>query len=235
MLKYFSYPSLLCREDYKWAIHKAYSDVTSFLNYSYTFITLPFLFCVPIQMGLISLCLLHRWECVFSRCGHNRKSCAVVGCVTYVSRSHSHHSHLSHHQIHTPDPTHLITDHRHRSPVIKSTISTHSSRTVTVWSQTLLAESPEPLTVCQHYHRSCVSLPDLHRLQALLLLLVPRDKVKDWLLTDKTLWNVSIPVSLTWTRCIASFPCHSSINRQLISLTSVYLICWQYDIFVSFN
>ncbi len=60
----------------------------------------------------------------------------------------------------------------------------------------------------------------------------PLDKVKDWLLTDKTLWNFSIPVSLTWTRCIASFPCHSSINRQLISLTSVYLICWQWHICV---
>ncbi len=25
------------------------------------------------------------------------------------------HSHLSHHQLHTPDPTHLITDHRHQT------------------------------------------------------------------------------------------------------------------------
>ncbi len=31
----------------------------------------------------------------------------------------------------------LITEHRHLSPLIKSTISTHSSQAVTVWSQTL--------------------------------------------------------------------------------------------------
>ncbi len=65
------------------------------------------------------------------------------------------HSHLSHHQVHTPVSTHLITDHRNLSPVIKSTISTHSSRTVTVWSQTFHVDSPDPLTFCLQSHRSC--------------------------------------------------------------------------------
>ncbi len=76
--------------------------------------------------------------------------------------------------------------------------------------------------------------PVLHRLQASLLPLVPLDKVKDWLLTDKRLSrNFSIPDSLTWTCCIAPFPCHNSINRLLISLTSVSLsICWhEYSVF----
>ncbi len=43
----------------------------------------------------------------------------------------------SHHQRHSPDHNHLITEHRHLSPLIKSTISMHSSQAITVWSQTL--------------------------------------------------------------------------------------------------
>ncbi len=67
------------------------------------------------------------------------------------------HSHPSHHQLHTPGPTHLITDHR--SPVIKSTISMHSSRTFTVWSRTFDVVSPDPLTFCIQSCHSCVSAP----------------------------------------------------------------------------
>ncbi len=43
----------------------------------------------------------------------------------------------NHHQRHSPDHNHLITAHHHLSPLIKITISTHSSQAVTVWSQTL--------------------------------------------------------------------------------------------------
>ncbi len=49
-----------------------------------------------------------------------------------MSGNHSHHKRLS------PDHNHLITEHHHLSPLIKSTISTHSSQAVTVWSQTLI-------------------------------------------------------------------------------------------------
>ncbi len=55
----------------------------------------------------------------------------------------------SHHQRHSPDHNHLITEHRHLSPLIKSTISTHSSQAVTVWSQHCMLNLPDPLTfVC---------------------------------------------------------------------------------------
>ncbi len=43
------------------------------------------------------------------------------------------------------------------------------------------------LPFCLQSRRSCVPLPDLHRLQTPLLPLVPLDKVKDWLLPNKTL------------------------------------------------
>ncbi len=87
--------------------------------------------------------------------------------------------HLSHYPLHTPDPAHLITDHRHLSPVFTSSISKHSSRTVTVWSQTYHVDSPDPLAFCLQAHRSCVSIPVLHHVQAPLLLLVPLYKVND--------------------------------------------------------
>ncbi len=72
------------------------------------------------------------------------------------------HRHLSHYPLHTPDPAHLITDHRHLSPVIKSTISKHFSRTVTAWSQTFHVDSPDPLAFCLQSRRSCVPILDLH-------------------------------------------------------------------------
>ncbi len=59
------------------------------------------------------------------------------------------HSHRSHHQRHSPDPNPLIIDHRLLSPLIKSTISLHSSRTVSVWSQTLYVYLPD-----SHLHLS---------------------------------------------------------------------------------
>ncbi len=62
--------------------------------------------------------------------------------------SENHHSHHSHHQRHSPDHNHLITEHRHLSPLIKSTISTHSSQDITVWSQTFYVYLPDPLTLC---------------------------------------------------------------------------------------
>ncbi len=69
------------------------------------------------------------------------------------------------------------------------TISTHSSRTVTVWSQTFHVDSPDPLSFCLQSRRSCVPLADLHRSCAppSPSSISSLDKVKDWLLTDKTL------------------------------------------------
>ncbi len=82
----------------------------------------------------------------------------IYSITMYLSGS------LSHHQLHSPDLTHLITDHLHLSPVIKSTISTHFSRTVTVWSVlTFRVDSPDPLTFLLQYRRYCVPLPNLHR------------------------------------------------------------------------
>ncbi len=52
-------------------------------------------------------------------------------------------SHQSRHQLCSSDPNPLITDHHHLSPLIRSTISLHSSCTVIVWSQTLHVYVPD--------------------------------------------------------------------------------------------
>ncbi len=110
----------------------------------------------------------------------------IYSITMYLSGS------LSHHQLHSPDLTHLITDHLHLSPVIKSTISTHFSRTVTVWSVlTHLTLLPFYYSIVVTVFRSQISTaPVLHRLQAPLLPLVPLEKLNS---LDSLHCSISLP------------------------------------------
>ncbi len=74
-----------------------------------------------------------------------------------------------------------------------------SKVTVTVWSQIFHVDWRDPFVyslVIPVFHSQISTAPVLHRLQALLLPLVPLDKVKNWLLVDKSR-NFSIPDSFT--------------------------------------
>ncbi len=144
-----------------------------------------------------------------------------------LSRNHSHH------QQHSPDHTHLITEHRHLSPLIKSTISTHSSQAVTVWSQTLYVLLTWLTYLCLPPSCSHVPISVLHRSPPFLCSTIsslycshciPWKRKKDLLRSDKTLLNIAIPCALTWTLHLASLHCHLSTNLLLFALTSVSLV-----------
>ncbi len=109
-----------------------------------------------------------------------------------LSGSHSHRSHLSHHQLHTPDPTHLISDHRHQSSrALYQSLYTPPDQSLSGLKHSMLTHLtllPFVYSLVVPVFRSQISTaPVLHSLWAPFLPLVPLDKVKDWLLTDKTL------------------------------------------------
>ncbi len=105
----------------------------------------------------------------------------------------------------------LIIDHRPLSPLIKSIISLHSSRTVTVWSQTLHVYFP---LTCLWLPASCSSVlfSILHHLHAPSFPLNFLEK--DWLLPDKTQETLPFP---------AVYFALPVFNKPAVVFTSVFL------------
>ncbi len=148
-----------------------------------------------------------------------------------MSGSHSHHSHQ---QLHSPDPNHLITEHLHLSPLIKSTISTHSFRTVTVWSQTLyvdLSDSHLPLSTYQLFLFSgprsppllCSSVSPLCR-----MFWIPWKRKKDCLQSDKTQETLQLQSThLNTLPCLIS---HLPLfNKPAVGFTYLRVPCLSAD------
>ncbi len=143
--------------------------------------------------------------------------------------SESHHSHYSLHQRHSPDPNPQNSNHRHLSALINSTISLHSSLTLTVWSQTFhawLTWPPLPfvylpasiLTICSSFSTT----PALHR--------TPRKKKGHWH-TDKTQETFPFPACLPGYSAHLTPHCRCSINLMFVLHLYLCALCLSADNF----